>query len=160
MGRSTPCGSALVVALVPPIVHAIHETLRRGARSTLPAARTRCGRDRAPATRGHGEHDTREHRNKSDDSDNDPDDGNLRRDADDQADDADDDEQSADREVSVAERAPFGGRADDIGVVAHQVAFHLVEKALFLFGEWHLSPRVVKNVPLSLVRPVITRLGP
>ena len=54
-------------------------------------------------------------------------------------------EQHEDRavdDVAVAQAASVAGRADDVRVVAHEMAFHLVEQALLLFGEWHASPSV------------------
>ena len=61
-------------------------------------------------------------------------------DADDQRAEADEHEDRAVHDVAIAERAPVAWRADDIGVVAHEMAFHLIEQTLLLFGEWHASP--------------------
>ena len=47
-------------------------------------------------------------------------------------------------DVAIAQSASVAGRADDIRVVAHEMALHLVEQALLLFGEWHASPSVLR----------------
>ena len=62
-------------------------------------------------------------------------------------------------DVAIAQRATVGGRADHIGVIAHEMAFHLVEQTLLLFGEWHASPSACSD-PSILRAPSITRLGP
>src|SRR6187431_721723 len=62
-------------------------------------------------------------------------------------------------DVAIAQGAAVCGRADDIRVVSHEMAFHLIKQALLLFGEWHASPSTHSDASILRV-PWITRLGP
>ena len=124
-----------VLAAIPPVVHAIHEAdLGRTARG---ARASGGGHPRHVDTRGReSEYHSPEHRDESEDSDDDQLRGNPRN----QRTDSRENEDRAERDIAVVDGAALAVRAHDIGVVAQKVALHLIEKALLLFREWHRSP--------------------
>lgn len=89
--------------------------------------------------RGDGDHHAPEHREEPEDSDDDAPDA-AEHDSDDESADAGEQEEDPVDEVAIAQRAVTGRRADDVGVVVQEMALHLVEQTLLLFGEWHVVP--------------------
>ena len=63
---------------------------------------------------------------------------------DDEGTDAREHEDRAVHDIAIRETTT-AGRRNDIGVIAHEMALHLVEQTLLLFGEWH-------EIPLGLDR--------
>lgn len=130
--------SVTFVTTIPPVVHSIHERLRRR-RCTGAARRSRRGSLTGASDGRRSEDDTRDHRRESEDSDDDAGhiaDGH----ASDQSTDTGEKKNRPVDEIAVAESTVARRRRDDVCVVVKEMAFHLVQKTLFLFREWHVSP--------------------
>lgn len=129
---------------IPSIVHTVHEgrgVLPLGGR-LLGGSRGGCG----AAHGGDGQHDAGEHGGEPDHADDDsPDVAHDH--AGDQTADAREHEESPVNEVPIAQCAIARRRAHDVGVIVEEMAFHLVEQTLLLFGEWHFVPSgIVRSI--------------